>query len=127
MKDGVDVYLLNDRPVFLKTLRVNLSDPRKHLAMQMVFLNDSEFVVGTDNGEAHIWSIPRAQVIQTLTYRNGWSMLVPLDSVWIETRCRARFATLHMERQIKCASMHPVYPMARTFPVSHATSVRWAQ
>lgn len=66
LQTGIDIYLTTERPVFHRSLPMNIHFERNR-AMQIIFARQDELVVGTDNGGAEIWSLSKGCVTQTLT------------------------------------------------------------
>jgi hypothetical protein len=69
LADGIDLYHVTDRPVWIKKLRVSI---RQNIVIQVAFGVKGQYAIsGTDNGEVIIWDLKSAEPDQILIQSGG--------------------------------------------------------
>ena len=67
--DGVDVYHVVDRPIFVRKLLVKI---QRNNVKQVEFAWDGKYALcGSDTGEVHIWDIQKGLHVASLRHGNG--------------------------------------------------------
>lgn len=69
LADGIDLYHVTDRPVWIKKLWVSI---RQNIVIQVAFGVKGQYAIsGTDNGEVIIWDLKSAEPDQILIQSGG--------------------------------------------------------
>ncbi|KAF8225586.1 hypothetical protein L208DRAFT_1305626 [Tricholoma matsutake] len=69
LADGINLYHVTDRPVWIKKLRVLI---RQNIVIQVAFGVKGQYAIsGTDNGEVIIWDLKSAEPDQILIQSGG--------------------------------------------------------
>lgn len=58
LHDGIDVYKVEERPVFEYTLDIDINE-KSNYPVQMSFLSDTTLVSGSTNGEVLVWDLKK--------------------------------------------------------------------
>lgn len=81
--DGVDIYQITDRPIWLCKLRVNV---RENYPKQVDFGRRGELAVcGSDKGEVYAWDIASGIQFQVLVHGSGESHSRTTTDIFLTT------------------------------------------